>query len=49
MLIDSLTTCLKTTEKVSLLISELFKLYVIQGVDMSMMFGYVWGGAQRCR
>ena len=49
MLIDSLTTCLKSTEKVSLLISELLKLYFIQGVDMSMMFGYAWGGAQRCR
>ena len=47
MLIDSLTTCLKSMENVSLMIPELFKLYFLQGVDMSMMFGYAWGGAHR--
>ena len=49
MLIDSLTTSLKSMEKVSLMISELFKQYFLYGVDMSMMFGYAWGGTQRCR
>ena len=33
MLIDSLTTYLKSIEKVSLMISETFKLYFLQGVD----------------
>ena len=36
-------------EKVSFMISKLLKLHLIQGVDMSIMFDYAWGGAQRCR
>ena len=31
------------------MISKLFKLHLIQGVDMSIMFDYAWGSAQRCR
>ena len=31
------------------LTKEVLKLYFIQGVDMSIMFDYAWGGAQRCR
>ena len=31
------------------LTKEVLKLYLIQGVDMSIMFDYAWGGAQRCR
>ena len=36
-------------EKVPLIFSLLLKLHLIQGVDMSIMFDYAWGGAQRCR
>ena len=31
------------------LTKEVLKLHHIQGVDMSIMFDYAWGGAQRCR
>ena len=36
-------------EKVSLMISKLLKLHLIQGVDMSIMSDYAWGGARICR
>ena len=30
-------------------LTKVLKLYLIQGVDMSIMFDYACGGAQRCR
>ena len=36
-------------ENVSLIISKFLKLHLIQGVYMSIMFDYAWGGALRCR
>ena len=36
-------------EKVSLMISKLLILNLIQGVDMSIMLDYAWGDAHRCR
>ena len=31
------------------LTKEVLKLHLIQGVDISIMFDYAWGGVQRCR